>query len=134
MPVVTEDAAWSAALAERFYREEYANRPAFLCVDEESLAELAQDERLMNADNMSEAEIGAAAVQALARAVKTRVRASAPLEPWTQDAMAWRRSGHTGPPPFLSVLAITVLAATTVSGRNRGSYYGRLNDLLGLPE
>lgn len=132
MSVVADDAAWSAALAGRFYREEFADRPVFLCVDEETLADLANDAALI-ADDPARADAGEAAVQALAQAVRPRVRASGPLSAWTQGALAWRRSGYAGPPPFLSLLALTVLAATTVGGRSDRGYYSRLNDLLGLP-
>lgn len=102
MSVIAEDAAWNAALAGRFYRKEFANRPVFLCVDEETLATIGRDEGLAGDD----------AAQVLARAVRQRVHANDPLDAWTHDALVWRRSGFTGPPPFLSVLAVTVLAAT----------------------
>jgi hypothetical protein len=130
--VVAEDAAWCSALASRFYREEFANRPVYLCVDEESLAEVAREEGLPAECSASEvtSEI---AVSSLARAVRPRVRVSEPLWAWTQDASAWRRNGHNGPPPFLSLLAITVLAATSAGGRGDRGYYRRLNDLIGLP-
>jgi hypothetical protein len=130
--VVADDAAWSAALAGRFYREEFADRPVFLCVDEETLAVLAQDEGIVSGGT-ADGEAGQAAARALARSVRSRVRASEPLAAWTQDAVAWRRSGYAGPPPFLALLAVTVLAATTIGGRSDRGYYSRLNDLLGLP-
>ena len=117
MSVVADDAAWSAALAGRFYREEFADRPVFLCGDEETLADLAHDEGLVM-DGPAESDAGQAAVQALAWAVQPRVRASEPLAAWTQDALAWRRSGYAGPPPFQSIMAVTVFAATTIGGRN----------------
>ena len=120
--MVTEDAWWNAALAGRFFREEFANRPVFLCVDEETLVAMSRDAGLADGD----------AAQSLARAVQRRVRAGAPLDAWTHDALLWRQSGFLGPPPFLSVLAVTVLVATTRGTRNDRAYYTRLNDLLGV--
>lgn len=137
MLVGAADAAWNAALAGRFYREEFANRPVFLCVDEETLAELAQHDGLVvtgrAVDDTTAPVASEKAVQSLLEAVRPRVRANEPLDAWAQDALAWRRSGYVGPPPFLSILAVTVLAATSLgSQRNRG-YYDRLNEFLELP-
>jgi hypothetical protein len=119
--MVAEDASWNAALAERFYRQEFANRPVFLCVDEETLAAIGRDAGLLSDD-----------AKALACVVRRRVRDRAPLDAWTHDAVVWRRSGFVGPPPFLSVLAVTVLAATTRGAATDRAYYTRLNGLLGL--
>lgn len=117
------DAAWNLALAGWFFREEFAGRRAFLCVDEETLDSIGRDSGITDGD----------ALDSLTRAVQPRVRNSSPLESWIHDSSGWRRSGFVGPPPFLSVLAITVLAATMLGDPNDRSYYPRLNDLLGLP-
>lgn len=118
-----EDAAWNQALASWFFREDFAGRPAFLCVDEETLDSIGRDSGITDGD----------ALDSLTCAVQPRVRNSSPLESWIHDSSGWRRSGFVGPPPFLSVLAITVLAATMLGDLNDRSYYARLNDLLGLP-
>jgi hypothetical protein len=134
--VPSGEAEWNAALAARFYREEFTDRPVFLCVDEETLAAVAREEesaqeRLPGDHAVNDATQDSAA-EALVRAVRSRVRIREPLSAWTQDSVTWRRSGYRGPPPFLSVLAVTVLAATRVSTRNDRGYYVRLNDMLGL--
>lgn len=122
MSVIAEDAAWNAALAGWFFRREFAGRPVFLCVDQETLASVGRESGIARDDAMG----------SLTRAVRARVRTSAPLESWIQVAIGWRRSGFAGAPPFLSVLATTVLAATMVGAEDGGAYYPQLNNLLGL--
>src|SRR5664279_1139837 len=100
--MIAEDAAWNAALAGWFFPEDFAGRPVFLCVDEETLATVGRESGIAP-DN---------ALDSLTHAVRAGVRAHAPLESWIAASSAWRRSGFVGPPPFLSVLAVTVLAAT----------------------
>lgn len=120
--MIAEDAAWNVALAGWFFREDFAGRPVFLCVDEETLAAVGRESGTAP-DN---------ALDSLTHAVRAGVRANAPLESWIAASSAWRRSGFVGPPPFLSVLAVTVLAATMLGDPNDRSYYLRLNGLLGV--
>lgn len=121
--MIAEDAAWNAALAGWFFREDFADRQVFLCVDEETLGTIGRESGI--------AQEGA--LDSLIRAVRARVRTSAPLESWISASSEWRRSGFAGAPPFVSVLAITVLAATMLGDPHDRSYYPRLNGLLGLP-
>jgi hypothetical protein len=121
--VTAGDAAWNAALAGWFFRGEFAGRPVFLCVDEETLEVVGRESGIA----------ASYALRSLTAAVQPRVRCTAPLDSWVRDAAMWRRSGFTGPPPFVSVLAVTVLAATLAGRPNDRSYYPQLNELLGLP-
>lgn len=120
--MLAQDAAWNEALAGWFFGERFAGRPVFLCVDEETLEVLGRESGI----------VASGAVESLSRAVRSRVRSGSPLDSWVRDATAWRQSGFAGPPPFVAILAVTVLAATMLGNPDDHSYYGRLNELLGL--
>ena len=115
--------AWNRALRSWFFRPDLAGRPAYLAVDEETLSAIARECDLDVAD----------ATASLSDAVRYRVSSHAPLRWWVNEAVRWRSAGSESDPPFLTVLAITVLAATIVDQVNDRSYYRRLNGLLGLP-
>ena len=115
--------AWNRALRSWFFRPDLAGRPAYLAVDEETLSAIARECDLDVAD----------ATASLSDAVRYRVSPHAPLRWWVNEAVRWRSAGSQSDPPFLTVLAITVLAATIVDQVNDRSYYRRLNSLLGLP-
>lgn len=118
-----DEPAWNRALRSWFFRPDLAGRPAYLAVDQETLTAIARKDGLATGD----------AAQALSDAVRNRVSPEAPLRPWVNEAIRWRSAGRASDPPFLTVLAITVLAATIVDRVNDRSYYGPLNRLLGLP-
>lgn len=117
------EGAWNRALRSWFFRADLAGRPAYLAVDQETLAAIARDFDVDVAD----------ATESLSRAVRYRATPSSPLGWWVNEAVRWKLSGYKSDPPFLSVLAVTVLAATIVDDVNDRSYYRRLNALLGLP-
>jgi hypothetical protein len=121
--VQPDDRAWNRALRFWFFRPDLAGRPAYLAVDAETLMAIA-DEFHFDVPN---------ATESLSRVVQYRVSASAPLGWWVDEAIRWRRAGSRPDPPFLTVLAVTVLAATIVDEINDRRYYRRLNSLLGLP-
>lgn len=120
--MLAQDAAWNKALAGWFFGQHLAGRPVFLCVDEETLEVVGRESGI----------VASGAVESLSRAVRSRVRSGSPLDSWVRDATTWRQSGFVGPPPFVAVLAVTVLAATMLGNPNDHSYYRKLNDLLGL--
>jgi hypothetical protein len=117
-----DERAWNHALRCWFFRPEVAGRPVYFAVDEETLTAIAVESGFDVPD----------ATESLSRVVQYRVSPREPLGWWVRDAVRWRRAGSTGDPPFLSVLAITVLAATTVDDVNDRRYYRRLNTSLGL--
>lgn len=121
--VEPDERAWNRVLRYWFFRADFADRPAYLAVDEETLAAMARESRFDVAD----------ATKSLSRVVQYWVSPRAPLGRWVREAARWRRACSESDPPFLSVLAITVLAATIVDNVNDHSYYRRLNALLGLP-
>jgi hypothetical protein len=118
-----DESTWNRALRSWFFRPDLAGRPAYLAVDKESLTEIACEWAPEVAD----------ATESLCRAVRWRVNSDAPLGWWISTAVRWRLAGYQSDPPFLSILAVTVLAATIVDDVNDRSYYRRLNALLGLP-
>lgn len=122
------DVAWNGALSAHFYHPEQAGRPAYLCVDRETLVEVAQQQRLTAASDP---------LVSLLDAVRGKVRFTNPTDHWFRSMSAWRRAGFNGPPPFLSILAVTVLAVTT-DGQSEttstGTYYQNLRTLLALPQ
>jgi hypothetical protein len=121
--VEPDERDWNRALRSWFFRRDFADRPAYLAVDEETLAAIARESGFEVVD----------ATKSLSRVVQYRVSDRAPLGWWVREAARWRGVGSESDPPFLSVLAIAVLAATIVDEVNDRSYYRRLNGLLGLP-
>jgi hypothetical protein len=121
--VEPDERAWNQALRAWFFRDDLARRPAYLAVDEETLAAVAREFHLDVAD----------ATDSLCRVVRCRVSPRSPLGWWVNEAVRWRGAGSAADPPFLAVLAVTVLAATIVDEVNDHAYYRRLNSLLGLP-
>jgi len=117
-----DEPAWNHALRSWFFRPDLAGRSAYLAVDDETLTAIASEWGFSTADP----------ADSLSRAVRYRVSARAPLRPWVTEATQWRRTGCESDPPFLGVLAVSVLAATIIDDVNDRSYYRRLNGLLGL--
>lgn len=117
-----DERAWNRALRAWFFRPDLAGRGAYLAVDEETLAAIANEWGFQAADP----------TESLSQAIHHRVSAQAPLHSWVSEASQWRRTGSESDPPFLAVLAVTVLAATILDEVNDRSYYRRLNSLLGL--
>src|SRR5262249_20879085 len=122
-PLLADERAWNQALRSWFYRPDLAGRPAYLAVDEETLATIARERHLDVAD----------ATESLVQVVRYRVSPRMPLGWWIDEAARWRHAGSKEDPPFLTVLAITVLAGTIVDEVNDRSYYRPLNRLLDLP-
>jgi len=61
------------------------------------------------------------------------VHGEPPLRWWVEAGFGWRKAGHPGEPPFVAMLAITVLAATLSDEvANIRSYYRTLRSLLRL--
>jgi hypothetical protein len=107
---MTEDAAtewgsteWCAALAENFFRPDAAQLPILFFVDEDVLAGLHP-----SGDRD-------AAVVSLSRAVRSGLVNPEPhgyFDGFERRGRRWKLAGANGPPPFLHLLALCVLAAT----------------------
>ncbi|OLZ69102.1 hypothetical protein AVW11_10905 [Streptomyces amritsarensis] len=124
--------AWNRALAEHFFAIREAAAPVYLSVDDALLADL------LASQTKAAATLPAAACDFRA-ALRSVVFGRNPFDGVASRARQWRRQGGIGTPPFIAVLAATVLAASrmnrsenTVVGRF--SYYGPLRELLGLHE
>ncbi|MBT2489115.1 hypothetical protein J7E96_11395 [Streptomyces sp. ISL-96] len=123
---------WNRTLAEHFFAIREAATPVYLSVDDALLADL------MTSRTKVAAALPAAADDFRA-AIRSVVFGRGPFDGIASRARQWRRNGAVGTPPFIAVLAATVLAASrmnrsegTVLGRF--SYYGPLRELLGLYE
>lgn len=122
--------AWNQALAEYFYGPAAAHRPAYLCVDTDSLRKIAP--RLGVAP--SEAE------ESFVQAVRSWMPRRRPFSGFLWAARQWRRQVQTDPtlpPPFVGLLGALVLAASRMHpdpALQIGShnYYHRLGEVLGL--
>lgn len=126
-PAVTQQfvdaGAWNRALTSAFFRPGMANRPVYLCIDRSVLAHVAADNGLPTTEP----------VESLTDAVCRHVHGEPPLRWWVEAGFGWRKAGHPGKPPFVAMLAITVLAATLSDEvANIRSYYRTLRSLLRL--
>jgi len=120
---------WNDAVCDWFFRPELAGQPAYLSCDGSVPAAIAGNHQWPVEDP----------VEDLLRAVRTRTGSRGPLEPSVREAVAWRKAGSTGNPPWVAVLAATVLAAAGSTHDGAGpvvserAYYAPLRRLLGLP-
>ncbi|MET7873296.1 hypothetical protein [Streptomyces cyaneofuscatus] len=125
-------AGWNKTLAEHFFAIRDAVSPVYLSVDDALLAHLL-------ASQTKVAVALPAAADDFRAAIRSVVFGRDPFEGIASRARQWRRNGAVGTPPFIGVLAATVLAASRMSRSQdtvvgRFSYYGPLRQLLGLHE
>lgn len=116
--------SWNDALVAHYFNEDLRDRPAYLSVDDDDLAEIAQE---------NEWDAGAAS---LACAVRQRLGAGSTLYSVSREAREWRQAGTPGTPPFVAFLALCVLAGSRMAADSDAgiaghAYYARLNQLLG---
>jgi hypothetical protein len=117
--------AWNDALIAEYFPEGNEGRFAFLPVDDDEIAALAEDRSICEPDR---------AVEDFVLAVRTQLLKGhgqfAILSNW---ARSWRTSDADSP-PYVAGLALCVLAASRMEGDDGASsnnYYLRLNQLLG---
>jgi hypothetical protein len=121
--------AWNNALAERYFSPSEAGKPVYLSVDDDALEELLP-------------AVGGEgpAPESLAAAVRATLRGGdAIFVNHLVRRTEWRRSGIAGPPPYVALLALCVLAASRmardpVKSIERTAYYPQLNPLLNRPQ
>lgn len=122
---------WNLALADRFFRLDHAGRPVYLSVDDEELEELAQ-------------QVGGEtrrAAESLATAVRREFSSSPSYGLYAEFFKAtreWRRAGAEGPPPYVALHGLAVLAGSRMardpSARVAShNYYARYNELIDRP-
>lgn len=119
--------AWNDALADWFFPPDAGGRPAYLTLDDEVLAEVALNQGWELDDPLS----------AFERAVRTYVPPSHPFMLFVQRAKAWlKEDAQTrGNPPFVAILAATVLAVTKsndLSGARSHNYHQPMAEILGV--
>jgi len=120
---------WNEALCDWFFTADLAGQPAYLCCDTSVPAAVARARRWSLNDPLVD----------LLSAVRARVGVPEPLDPWVREAIRWRSAGSVGTPPWVAVLAVTVLAASGGAQSDGGltvqdrAYYRPLRQLLGLP-
>ncbi len=116
---------WAARLCDHFFSAEFDGVPVMLFVNDAAVG-------LIYSGDSSEA------VASLVAGVRERLRLGQPRRLFGRiesEARRWRIAGGDGPPPFLPLLAVTVLAATRM-GRRRDraahNYYKPFRELLAL--
>ncbi len=119
---------WDDALCDWFFRPDLAGQPVLLCCDPSVPAAVAEAHGWALSDPLED----------LLAAVRAAAGRPEPLNPWVRRAVRWRRAGCEGNPPWVAVLAVTVLAATggaraeTSPLVSERAYYAPLRGLLGL--
>lgn len=121
---------WNQTLAQHFFAIRAPATPVYLSVDDALLANLLSSQTERTEDTSAAAEDFQSAIRSL-------VHGREPFAGIGSRTRNWRRNGAVGTPPFIGVLAASVLAASrmnrsegTVTGKF--SYYGPLRELLGL--
>lgn len=128
--LVAGESQWSDALCDWFFRPDLAGQPVYLACDLSTPAAVALAQGWQLPDPLGD----------LVSAVRGRVGASEPLDPWVRQASRWRSAGSVGNPPWVAALAVTVLAAAGGGRSGDGlvlherGYYRPLRQLLGLPD
>lgn len=112
--------AWNTALFTHLSQDAAPNRPLYLYVDRDVLADVA------------EVDDPNAATDSFCAAFQAEVRGK-PFERALRDARMWRASGWKGEPPLVAVLAMTTLAVTEEPLGRPNGVYQQQNYLLGLP-
>ncbi|MEE1797597.1 hypothetical protein PUR57_02680 [Streptomyces sp. JV176] len=123
---------WNRVLAEHFFAVREAAAPVYLSVDDALLAELLTSQPQAAAPLPT-------ATKDFQTAIRSQVFGRDPFGGIASRARRWRRHGAAGTPPFIALLAATVLAASRMNRSEnttfgRFSYYGPLRELLGLHE
>ena len=121
--------AWNKAIADRYFHDGNRDKPVYLAIDDDEITQLL-------------AQVGDSgpADESLAAAVRgTLSRGDSRFVGHLVARTEWRRSGMDGPPPYLAVLALCVLAASRMArdpeaGIAPQAYYPQLNPLLSLPQ
>lgn len=120
---------WNDALCEWFFRPDLAGQPVYLSCDPSVPTTVAQAQGWELADPLED----------LLAAVRAGRGNTEPLDPWVRQASRWRGAGSRGNPPWVAILAVTVLAASGGGRDETGpvlhdrAYYRPLRQLLGLP-
>ena len=119
---------WNEAVRDRFFSGQFANRPVYLDVEDQTLADLSN--RAGGHDDPRDAFR-----KAVADTLNLGVPGKSVFFPQTHRLRAWRRDGRRETPPFLAMLAFLVRAAEEMRGSGTmrsNNYMGRLASLLDI--
>lgn len=121
---------WNRVLMDHFFRVRDRPTPVYLSVDDALLAELISGKREAWTS-------GITAASDFQAAIRTMVFGRDPFQGIAVRTRDWRRHGAVGDPPFIAVLAATVLAASRMARPDgelvgKFSYYRPLRQILGL--
>lgn len=123
--VAPDQAQWNLAIFEWFFGDHVEGRPVFLSVDEAALTAIAE----------SNGWAVEAPVRSLQQSLRVYLELTRPFDQWAQVADRWHRERAPGPPPFLHILALTVLPFTELRDASApGGYYKPLFEILGIKD
>jgi hypothetical protein len=116
---------WGACIAANLFREDNAERPVVLYVDDETLG------------SMADFPSPEAAVASLTRVVARRLHAHADniFSPILSEALLWSARGKPDIPPFMPAIAVAIIAAAHMASEasmRSTNYYRRFRELLAL--
>lgn len=111
---------WNDALAQRFFRREYAGRPVWITVPESLVIDLARD---LGVERDSW-------IRALKQGPQWESRSGGLCRQAEAAHTSWRARRFPYP-PYLGYLCLFSLAAATETGDRANAYYSRLRTLLG---
>ncbi len=119
--------AWNSALAGWFFGPQYSKRPVYLSVDDAVLWRIVHSQGWQLASTTPAAS--------LRSSLSTYLDQRYPFRNWVALGENWSRRAFNGPPPFVHILALTVLALTKERGPNaRGGFYPPLFQLLEIDD
>ncbi len=117
--------AWNRALFDWYFGSHMAGRPVYLSFDEAAALAIAEANGWDSSDPVGD----------LSTCLRPTLDRAQPFSYWMWAAEKWKANGSTAPPPYLHVLALTVLPATIrkLAG-STGGYYPPLFRVLGIED
>ena len=116
---------WNDAIFRWYFGPHVEGRPVYLSFDDVALRAIAAS------SGWSE---DTAAVS-LRQALRPYLDTARPFDHWLSVAKSWMKKGKASPPPFIHLLALTVLPATQRRGENTlNGYYAPLFEDLGIAD
>lgn len=116
---------WNAAIIEWYFGRHMNGRPVYLSVDDASLKLIASAKGWDSSD----------AIASLRNSLGPYLDQGRPFDYWDDAADRWAKRGAADAPPFVHVLALTVLPFTERRGTDTlAGYYRPLFEILGISD